>query len=174
MQQTLGQVLATEMDWLAKVIDSRMRIYFQLEVTHARIEDIPAPEVNADTIYGMTVQKLSFEERLIVALALAPHVKPQLLDAFFMDNATYHRRFTEFGGVVVKQHMGFLPTGETALFVIAGDDIDKRIAAMQLLTSGKLGGKDGLVTLHPANTGEPMASGSLTCAPAFMKVMFDY
>lgn len=172
--QTIGQVLTEEMDWLAKVIDSRMRIYFQLEVTHASIDDIPAPEPGNDTVYGMTVNKLSFEERIIVALSLTPHIKPQLLDAFFIQNTTYHRRFSEFGGVISNRHAGFVPTGETALFIIAGDDIDKRIHGMQLLSSNKISGKDGLIKLEEITTGEPKASGTLTPADAFLKVLFDY
>lgn len=171
--KTIGEVLTAEMDWLAKVIDSRMRIYFQLEVNHASIEDIEAPELSNDTIYGMTVQKLSFEERLIVALALTPHIKPQLLDAFFIQNTTYHRRFSEFGGIISHQHAGFIPTGETALFIVAGDNIDKRIETMQLLSSAKLTGKNGLIEILGSAEGAPSSTGVLTCAKAFLKILFD-
>lgn len=170
---TIGEVLSAEMAWLAKVVDSRMRIYFQLEVTHAAIDEIKPPELTGETVYGMTAQKLSFEERIIVALALAPHVKPQLLDAFFMDNATYHRRFTEFGGATPENHTGFLPTGDTALFIIAGDDIDKRINALQMLTTGQLTGNDGLIKLFPAPAGEPLTCGLLSCTDAFIRILFD-
>lgn len=169
---TLGQVLNAEMGWLAKVVDSRMRIYFQLEVKNATIEEITAPEYPTDTLYGAAVQKLNFEERVIMALAIAPHVKPQLLDAFFMDNSTYKRRFTEFGGATAVNHTGFLPTGDTALFILSGDDTDKRISSMQLLTKSNLTGENGIIDLHKANNGEPAFSGLLTCKETFLKALF--
>jgi len=170
MQKT-GQVLAAEMAWLARVTDGRMRIYFQLEVQNANIEEITPPVLSADTYYGKTVQGLSFDERLTVALAVAPYIKPQLLDAFFMDNATYHRRFSEFGGMKSQQHSGFMPTAETAIFLISGDDMDKRIAAMQLLLN-KNTGLNKLVQVNAAPAGEPAACGSLTCTDAFLNELF--
>ncbi|MCB0696407.1 MAG: hypothetical protein KDC07_03525 [Chitinophagaceae bacterium] len=165
---TTGQILSAEMEWLAKVTDSCMRIYFQLEVTNASIEEIVPPAVPADTFYGTMVKQLSFGERLVVALALAPYVKPQLLDAFFIENATYHRRFSEFGGMKMQQHAGFMPTGETAIFLLSGSDMDKRIAAMQLLLNGNITGANGLVQLNAAPGGEPAACGSLTCRDTFI------
>lgn len=170
--QTIGQVLSAEMEWLAKVTDSRMRIYFQLEVQNATIEEIAPPTLTDETYYGKTAQKLSFDERLVVALALAPYIKPQLLDAFFMDNATYHRRFSEFGGMKMQQHSGFMPTAETAIFLISGADMDKRIDAMQLLLN-KTSTLEQLVQINAAPAGEPAACGSLTCTNAFLQELFS-
>ena len=65
---------------------------------------------------------ITFEERVIVMLALMPHIKPQALDTIFLQNGALDRQFTQFGGWKGLSHGGFLPTGETAVFIIAGDD----------------------------------------------------
>ena len=148
-----------------------MRIYFQLEVKNAAIEDIAPPALSADSYYGIAAQNLSFDERVVAALTVAPYIKPQLLDAFFLENATYHRRFSEFGGMKSQQHSGFLPTAETAIFLLSGADMDKRIAAMQLLFSNA-SALEGIVQVHAAPEGEPPSSGSLTCTDAFLNGLF--
>lgn len=56
-----------------------------------------------------------------------PHVRPDVLDVFFIQNRALERRFTEFGGVTGISHGGFLPTGETALFLLAGEDLEARL-----------------------------------------------
>ena len=75
---------------------------------------------------------ISFDERVVVMLALMPHIKPQALDTFFLQNGTLDRQFTQFGGWKGLSHGGFLPTGETAAFIIAGDDTIKRCDVVRM------------------------------------------
>jgi AAA+ superfamily predicted ATPase len=70
--------------------------------------------------------KMTPDERLILTLALIPHIQPQLLDTFFITNKTTNRGYAEFGGIKGQQFGGFLPTIETALYIIAGNDLEKR------------------------------------------------
>ena len=49
-----------------------------------------------------------------------------MLDVFFTQNKETQRGFAEFGGLQGKAHSGFLPTVETVLFVLAGQDLNKR------------------------------------------------
>lgn len=70
-------------------------------------------------------------ERLALALALAPHLRPQLLDVFHTRNETFARSFTEFGGQR-DANGDFLPTGETLLFLWAGTDLAQRLALQPL------------------------------------------
>ncbi|MEL6864435.1 MAG: ATP-binding protein, partial [Bacteroidota bacterium] len=58
---------------------------------------------------------------------------PQMLDIFLSNNPNLNSPFTEFGGVKGNTQNGFLPTKETALFLIAGDDLQKRIEVIKIL-----------------------------------------
>ena len=158
-----GTALAAELHWLEQAIATRLALYFGLESAHASVAAVPVPKLAASP-YAALVREhnLSPEERLVLALALAPHVQPQVLDAFFARNAVhFDRSFTEFGGLRGKGHGGFLPTGETALFLLAGDELAERLRWQTHLWQASALTRADLVRLVPAEAGEPAASGAL-------------
>ena len=55
-----------------------------------------------------------------------------MLDIFFLHNKDFDRQYTEFGGWKGLSHGGFLPTGETVSFILAGEDIEKRKEVLRL------------------------------------------
>ena len=98
-------------------------------------------------------------ERLVLVLALVPQVAPELLDPFLLHNQATGQRFTEFGGTIGQSHAGFLPSVQTALFLLAGNDPEARIRARALFAPGsKLA---GLLTIDQRHPEEPMASALL-------------
>ncbi len=119
-------------------------------------------EIEDDKLSKITEEfKLEFEEQVILLLALAPYFAPQILDIFLAKNPNFDRVFTEFGGVLKTPHKGIIPTGETAVFLLAARDIQKRKeVAKLLLPSGKLA-KNNLVSLETMDTDLPMLSGRL-------------
>ena len=136
-----SKTLERELKWLQKVIETRFNLYFRQETNYKDIFEILPPVLDGDrSIYAEIIKhyKFSFSERLIIALTLAPHIKPRLLDIFFNKNETTNRGFTEFGGLKGTNHGGFIPTGETAAFLIAGEDIGLKIELMHLLDASHI------------------------------------
>ncbi|MFD1872674.1 ATP-binding protein [Hymenobacter bucti] len=165
---TLGETLAAELDWLAAVLEARFNLHFGLGDAVAALSKkaLPAPDLHqATNAYAEHTRHLSWPERLVLALALAPHLRPQALDLFFTRNSAYDRPFTEFGGLKGKHHPGFLPSGETALFVLAGSDLARRQRYQARLWSSSRLAKARLVQLEAAEPGEPALSGALTVPP---------
>nr|WP_290939708.1 hypothetical protein [Haliscomenobacter sp.] len=66
--------------------------------------------------------QLAAEDTLLLTIALAPHLNPQFLDTIIQESLPQPGDFPQIGGVRGKNFRGFLPTGETALFLLAGDD----------------------------------------------------
>src|ERR1700722_17102566 len=66
------------------------------------------------------------EECVLLFLALYPHIQPNLLDQLIRESLPQGGDFPEIGGVKGVNHREPLPTGETARFVIAGEDLDRR------------------------------------------------
>jgi hypothetical protein len=167
--------LARELDWLAAVLDARFKLYFNLEAPVTAAEDLPAPKLPraASDAYAQLVrhEKLGWAERLVLALALAPHLRPQVLDVFFAQNSTYGRNFTEFGGLRGKSHPGFLPTGQTALFLLAGPDLARRLPYQASLWVDSALATARLVQLGPTEPGEPALSGPLTVPPEALALL---
>jgi len=121
--------LETELEWFLKVINTRIKLHFGRECGYRDIFEIEPPSIEADnSTYENFINhyRLSFAERIIFILCLIPHIKPQLLDIFLTTNKETGRQVTEFGGLKDLQTGLFIPTAETALFILAGEDLKKR------------------------------------------------
>lgn len=115
--------LHSEMEWLEKVIEKAISVYLQHEGVEGNWYDVEPPGIEGTAIaYAQFVEdnELNLVERLCLALALCPNLRPELLDVFFGKNQIYDRLFTEFGGVVDHEYNGFLPTLQTLYFIGAG------------------------------------------------------
>lgn len=164
---TLGKELA----WFEQVLQERFRIYFQQETEIQSIYDIPAPSLDEDTsLYAQVVGRypMSIPERLTVLLALIPHLKPQMLDLFFTKNSLYDRGYTEFGGLIDQQHAGFLPTGETALFLLAGDDLLMRMQLMHQFEDQHYFYRHNILRLTGTKPGEPFLSNPISISQEYL------
>jgi ATPase family associated with various cellular activities (AAA) len=131
--------LERELAWLTSLIDTAIRIYLGNECEYAVVRQIPPPEAEeGSSFYERTVRDcdLSFDERAILALAVAPHVRPQIFDPLLMKNPNLDRGFTEFGGVLSGSHSGFLPTVETAAFLLSGGRLERRFEIQALFEAG--------------------------------------
>lgn len=164
-----GDSLATidaELAWLEAMLQHRFAAYG--DAPAAPRDAPPPPKLSRNPApYARLVAQaaLDTDERLALALALAPHVAPELLDPFLLQNEATGRRFTEFGGVTGQSHAGFLPTVETALFLIAGGDRRRRLTAHRLFTpQGRLS-KSRLLTCDQRHPDEPAAAALLRLAP---------
>jgi hypothetical protein len=81
---------------------------------------------------------------------------------FFAQNGANGRGFTEFGGKDGQPHQGFLPTGETALFVLAGDDLEKRFSVSPLFSEDHFFARHDILRVEQTAEGEPVLGGRLT------------
>lgn len=106
--------------------------------------------------------ELNFQEQVILLLALAPYFAPQVLDIFMAKNPNFDVICTEFGGITQKPHRGVIPTGETAVFLLAARNAEKRKEVAELLLPESKLSKLSLVELEPVSDGLPTLSGRLT------------
>lgn len=158
-----------EFRWFSEVLATRMDLYFERPSAVDDIGALVPPALTAGTSrYADLMLKHGFDlrERLALLLALLPHLRPRLLDVLFTRNSTYDREFTEFGGVSGSRHKGFLPTGETLCFVLAGDDLDGRAAVHGLFEPGHAFARHDLLYLDTVKDGEPALSGALRLSHA--------
>ena len=154
-------------EWFEAVLHVTIGVYFQQQgFENASVGQLRSPSskwLEEATKHG----DISFEERVIVMLALMPHIKPQALDTFFLQNGALDRQFTQFGGWKGLSHGGFLPTGETAVFIIAGDDPIKR-CEVRMFQRDHWFYTSNILRLEGANEGEPFLSGQLRVSEEFL------
>ncbi|MGE6219433.1 ATP-binding protein [Nubsella zeaxanthinifaciens] len=118
------KTLNEELAWLEQVINCTLQSYFNQDQSQNCWQDIQAPTLDNQSAYGSFVlnHSLDSESRLALALAIAPNLKPQLLDAFLTKNTIIDNNFSEFGGYKDVHHNGFLPTFQTLLFILSIKD----------------------------------------------------
>lgn len=163
--------LKSELGWFSKILDTRYRNYFEKREKFFTIDSIPPPEYkNNSSIYAdfINYYKLNPAERIVLALSLIPHVKPCLLDIFFTKNETYNRGFTEFGGIKGEYYSGFLPTGETAMFILSAGNIELRLLYSPIFDSSHFFYKHKILQINHKNENEPFLSGVLQLSDEYV------
>jgi hypothetical protein len=163
--------LEGELAWFNRVLEARISLYFKNECAYASIYEIPPPEQrDTDSFYAKVVTEfdMNFDERIILVLALIPHIRPQVLDTFFIHNTNFNRPFTEFGGWKGNTHGGFLPTGETAAFILAGNDLEKRFDILRLFADDHFFAKKNILKIENHGTNEPFFSGALVISAEYL------
>ena len=161
-------------EWFEAVLHVTIGVYFhQQGFENASVGQLRLP--SSKWLEESTKHSdITFEESVIVMLALMPHIKPQALDTFFLQNGALDRQFTQFGGWKGLSHGGFLPTGETAVFIIAGDDPIKRCEVVRMFQRDHWFYTSNILRLEGANEGEPFLSGQLRVSEEFLShVLLD-
>lgn len=159
--------------WFNQVLTVAIQLYFRQDCEYTSPEQI-TPPANRWMEKVTDVQKITFQERAVVMLVLMPHVCPQILDIFFVQNKNFDRQYTEFGGWKGLSHAGFLPTGETAVFILAGEDTEKRKSVIQLFQRDHWFYSKNILRLEGAGEGEPFLSGQLRVSEEFLsRVLLD-
>ncbi len=158
-------ILHQELEWLEKVIQQVICSYLLQEGHENDWLDIPMPNLSAETGPYPTIVNdwgLNVYDRLAIALTLAPHLRPEILDIFFGKNGIYDRGFTEFGGVVDKNHSGFIPTGQTLCFIITATHKALRFEVQQTLSPTNKLIKEGVLQLEETEEFIPKLNGIIS------------
>lgn len=168
--------IAREFAWLEQVMQHRFAAYHgstgDTQAPFPVPPDLPVDHAGALDPFVQLQRQLSLDtrERLVFALALAPHLVPGLLDPFLLHNQATARRFTEFGGAPGQAHAGFLPSIETALFLIAGGDIAARIDARGLFAPQHRLIATGILSLDQQHPEEPPTSALLRLSREYLEL----
>ena len=168
---TGARSLLADLDYLASVVRWRLALRFGKETEVTRLEDLERPshdgESNAYASFLKT-HDLSVEEHVILLLALAPHVRPDLLDLLIAEALPQGGDFPQFGGVRGQQFRGFLPTGETALFILAADDLEHRFNLQRIFSEDHFFAREKILSVQAPPPGEPAMCGKLSVDPDFV------
>ncbi|NEZ57620.1 ATP-binding protein [Adonisia turfae] len=160
-----------ELTWFSTLLEHRIKLYFEGEPPPDDLfAIIPPPELrHNDAPYATLVHQLHLqpEDRLVLCLCLIPHLKPHLLDTFFIRNQNLDRGYTEFGGLTGNVHSGFLPTCETAMFLLAGDNLSARLRYDNLFQPKHILFTQGILTLDYPHQNEPPLCAALSLSPEY-------
>jgi AAA+ superfamily predicted ATPase len=154
-----------EIAWFKQVLVTRSKLNTKEEKQYKDVYEIQPPQLNgSNSHYHQFIKKhdLGFDERFTLMMALAPHLNPKSLDMFLPPNGTPSKITSGFGGIRGKNHHGFLPTGETVSFVLAGSEMQRKFSIYQLFDEEHAFNKHKILWLEDSEKGEPFLSGALS------------
>ena len=158
------QPLAASMKYLTEILDTRLKQYFGQKSKYKNLGEVPVPKFEGEPTaftHFVTENSLSLEEFLVLLMALSPHIQPNLFDSVIANNIPSEGDFPQIGGVRGQQFRGFLPTGETVLFVLGSDNLQRRIEVLRLFGEEHLFYKKQILGLAESQKEEPEMSGRL-------------
>jgi AAA+ superfamily predicted ATPase len=162
----------SEFDYLEQLI--------QYRISNPSGDDLPAmPKVEN---WVLPVKKFLIEHGLdqdqdiatLLLIGLVPHVLPQLFDTAIQEKIKASGDFPEIGGVRGKNFRGFLPTGQTIVYLLAGTNFKRRKQVEQLFWPDNALAKKRILWLEELPLGEPVMSGKITMAMDYISLfLFD-
>lgn len=120
----------------------------------------PAPDIDSTDAYGTWVNQknLNVPDRLMILLALVPQINPSLIDLVIQKHLDKPGDHPELGGLRGINFRGFIPTGETALFLLGGSHVKDRLKTREYIEQHCQVFKKGVLTLGKPKENEPKYS----------------
>jgi hypothetical protein len=157
--------------FLQEVIEKRLQHYFAPEPTVFNMETVTLPKASPAPLSTFIRQhRLTTAEIIVLLVALAPHLSPVFFDTLINHYIPGKGDFPQLGGLRGQNYRGFMPTGETVLFLLAGNDLEKRLTCQQLFDPDRLFDKMGVLWLEEVAAGEPRMSGKLILSPEYLEL----
>lgn len=103
-------------------------------------------------------------EKPTLVRAAAPHLEPHFFNQLIAEHLPEGGDFPEFGGVKGSSHRG-----ETAQFILAGDDLKKRLEIQRILSSEHWFARKRILWMESVREGEPIMSGRLVIDPEIVE-----
>ncbi|MGV2436946.1 MAG UNVERIFIED_CONTAM: hypothetical protein LVT10_20335 [Anaerolineae bacterium] len=104
-----------------KVCESRFEYYFQHKMNKMLTWPNSALRLNSIDVEShqrsLLILVSAFQERIVMMPALMPHIRPQVLDLFSLQNSALGRPYSEIGGWCANLIPVSYPHAKTASFI---------------------------------------------------------
>lgn len=170
---TPPHVLEIALDDLRQIIIQRMQSHFSQVnfVFDEWIENTFREDLFKQDIIKHIPQLKTPDEWIILMLAIVPHVRPNFFESIIAEQLPGGGDLVEFGGVKGNHHRGMLPTGETAQFIIGGNDLKRRLQVQALFEEQHFFYQNDITWLEFVREGEPLMSGRIILSPEWVNFL---
>lgn len=150
-----------ELTWVSEILNTR----FSREENWENADELVATGApvfeNRLSPYSQLIEELHLnnEERIIFILALSPYLYPHLLDVLHQKDDLTNKIYSYVGGAAIGNYSGLLPTAETAIYIIAGTDIKKRLQVLRYFNSQHVFAIKNMVTITAVSENLPVLAG---------------
>ncbi|MGD1841091.1 MAG: ATP-binding protein [Thermonemataceae bacterium] len=155
MEHAYYQRLEKEFDWLEyKIIDQLLTQYPQLSEHFLLYSSADFVETSKDTtenFYTKITKDLSINERFLLVMSLAAYMAPHRFEPFHKVERAVGGWVPLFGGLRDQDSKHFMPTFQTALFILSGINTDERFNLLPLFAPDNVLYKQGLLMTPPGH-----------------------
>ncbi len=151
--------LHTTLAFLADL--TRFRLATHLGQTAKPPQVPPMQDDDAPLTRFIQQRRPTVDEFVTLAVALVPHIIPAFFDELVAELLPQGGDFPAIGGVKGTNQRNTLPTGETVLFLLAGNDLARRLEVQKLFGSQHFFAKEKILYLEDLKPGEPAAAGRI-------------
>jgi hypothetical protein len=165
---------AYEFLYLYKLVRYRIEEYFSTEEVFSKPEpEMPLPHYwEPNLMKFITEHNISKEGQILLLIGLAPYLYPDLFDrAIARELPPKTEEFTKIGGTRGRNCRFFLPTGETAIFIIAGKQIRKRLLVQELFGSKHIFWSKKILWLEDMQNSEPPMHGRIIMSQDYIDIL---
>ncbi len=150
---SLTDAVISDMEWLMQIVRGRIE---ELETGKKfSFTGYMPPMLSEESAYAQLIRELDLSpaERLLLIGSVIPLLAPEKLTRLLRDEKNHVRLlYPEFGGYIDLMYTNFIPTLQTILFLLAGDDkINSVYYKMAVHANGKLS-KEGIIRFIAQNT----------------------
>lgn len=167
MKNTQMKILTREKERFSFCLDSLRNIIIDRFTSEQSQTHFALDKYNNDEFTGtlddifQVKEPLTFAEKLVLFMAVTPNLRPGFFEEIMAELMPQGGEFIAFGGIKGQQHRGFLPTGETALYILAGNDIPQRLHFQRMFSNESAFAISGILRVDGVPSGEPLMSGRL-------------
>jgi hypothetical protein len=165
--------LGQELEWLGQLLRARLQQYRQgAQKKMALPATVPKLQGTA-SVYGKFLEsfELDVAERVVLLLGLLPAIQPHFIERLLADEGMESKQIPELGGVKGAHHSGVMATGETALFLLAGPDMQKRLYYSLFFSPRHKFHTKNILRLEEVTGYEPETSGVITISKEIMHAL---
>jgi hypothetical protein len=166
-------IIGSEMKWLEDILQAR------LDDTPLAFPGSNMPGINVqNTAYAELVKKyeLSPAERLLLICSLIPHISPETFTEKLRDKkSTLKVSNAKLGGYFDHTFTSFVPTLQTVLYLLSGDDMSEMFYYQLFLKEGALM-REQIITLRQVNSGSNdtnLRNQAITLSPEYIEYLIS-
>ncbi|GGE21668.1 ATP-binding protein [Psychroflexus salis] len=166
-----ANTILKELEWLELLINNRLSHFFNPKEEF----DYPLPPVltRDESVFAKFIMQNELEDidRIIIAMALAKIVKPQLFDPLLLKNKTFDTHYANFGGLYDKSTGRFEPTLATATFLCYNDNLLDKLNFIERFTSKRVFNHNEVLVLKPIDEGDHCLNQSINLTAEYYELI---
>ena len=121
--------------------------------------------------YIIDNSELTNDDARLLLIAVVHHVQPEFFDHSINGGLRGEGDFPLIGGMRGKNFRGFIPTGQTAVFLLGGADWEHELAYQKLFWADHVLARNKIIWLAEVEPGEPVLSGRIILSQDYVDIL---